>query len=377
MIYITEDVAGGGQTNGWLNNLVLSGGWNSTFTAQTGGETIIDAEKASDYGRVMYIKNRGVTIDGITLRGGRLNTQNYVWYYGCGILIHGTAVRLVDVKVQNCEIAGGNYNLGCVQLGGLPNGRNVPTNFVIERLVISNYSGSGGALSIFDAAGTGGRIVNSHIRNNAATGVYTRNADGIVLYGTLIERNAGSGLQESDDTDGMYVVNTTVIANGRYGYTNGPWVDEARFLNCIFSGNTNGVTADPAKPARFLHCNIADTIATSGINTNGYGSVLPLTGTCSLAPANLDHRNRPTVSSPAYDGGRSVTTNGFAFVDIANDGVYNEGFDIVIDGTPPADPDGDDRVYTLDILHNRRKRRALDMGCIETSPSAGTVIILR
>lgn len=372
---VTEDLDGDGQTNGYLNGLVLSGGWNSTFTAGTGAETIVDAEKASDYGRVMYVKNSNVRLDGITLKGGRFNTQSYAWYYGCGLLVHGAGVRLIDVKVSDCEIVGGNYNSGCVNLGGYHDGRNVPTNFVIERMDISGYSGAGGALDVFEA--TPGIVANSRIHDNAATGVYTYNADSVVLYGLLIDHNVGSGILSDFDTDGMFVVNTTVLGNNGYGYSQGSWVDGGCFLNCVFTGNTNGMSADPAKPVSFLNCNLADTLMTGGFNTNGYGTVLPLTGTCSLAPANLDARYRPTSTSPAYGGGRSITTNDFTFVDIQNNGVYNEGLDIVIAGTPPADPDGDDRVYTFDILNVRRLRWALDMGCIETRPAAGTVITLK
>lgn len=248
----------------------------------------------------------------------------------------------------------------------------------MERVEVSGYSGAGGAIGIRGLGSPAGLVANCHLRDNSSAGVVLANADGVVLYGVLAHDNSGTGIQLQEDTDVSYVVNATCAGNGGYGYRAVDWCDGNRILNSVFSGNGKGVTNDTSgKLVVLLKCNIDDVLST-GFSTNGYGSVAPLTGTCELGPANLDERFRPTEASPAIDSGRTVNMGDYRFVDIQNDGNYDEGYDIVVFGKPPADPDGDDRVYLKGVLGEHRVRRGeIDMGAIETQPPAGTIVIMK
>jgi uncharacterized repeat protein (TIGR01451 family) len=144
-------------------DLVLSGGWNSDFTSQS-GYALIDGQSA---------KGGLIIKDGVTARLERLIIQNGSSWFGGGIRNHGT-LSLDQVVVRNNQ----------------PNGI---------------YTSS----DLF--------LVNSSIIQNDGDGIWDYLSDSIIqVSSSTIMNNHGTGIRrETDEFGEVYLRNTLVAKNGQ------------------------------------------------------------------------------------------------------------------------------------------------------------------
>lgn len=166
-------------------NVNISGGWNDTFTIQT-GESILDAEGATDYRVVLLIDSENITFDKISIINGNAGTGDF----GGGLFITNSA----NISVKNCVIT----NNTAIRGGGayiLDGSLNVFDACVIaNNNVTTTYTAGGG---IFFRFGTDNGVINSIITNNKANsgiggGVAVSRGTNTLIAGNTIVYNTAS-----------------------------------------------------------------------------------------------------------------------------------------------------------------------------------------
>ena len=211
-------------------NLSLSGGWDSSFTTQSGKSVLNvngSAAGANQF-RVMQITATNVLV------GNAVVTNGYVNSVGGGIYVTGDQATLQNLRVVG-NIGIGSYNVG-----------------------------RGGGIGIIDAVGV--RVRNSEIVNNVgwsgAGGISIENA-GVVSNPVVIENcsivsnttmganymyvSSGGGIQFSQGSGSptkgyAYVLNTQIVGNRAKdgaGIRSGTWDTSPRLVlfGCLIAGN--------------------------------------------------------------------------------------------------------------------------------------------
>ncbi|MCG3211418.1 MAG: hypothetical protein FOGNACKC_05064 [Anaerolineae bacterium] len=241
-------------------SVILSGGWNTGFTTQS-GTTILDGETT----------RRGITvISGVMVTIERITIQNgYSFSFGGGILNEGGTLNLdhINVTGNTAGNGGGIYNnySGIVTLNnsiisknsgefsnaGIANSGTFYLNnsfvndnpdsmgiansgtFTLNNSVVSGHSYNG----IINYSGT--LIVNNcTVEGNFGRGLY--NDRGIVtLNNSTISGNATDGIENSYDA--IVTLNNTTISNNQgIGVKNSFSSATANLRNSIIARNTSG-----------------------------------------------------------------------------------------------------------------------------------------
>lgn len=245
-------------------SVILSSGWNTSFTAQSGYSTV-DGQGT----------RRGITLNsGITVTIERVSVQN--GYYSAGPGIYNTGSTLI---LNNSTIKGNSGPTGWVRSGIY----NRPGSTVtLNNSIVSGNSGSG----IYnDGSSITVTLNNSTISNNTSTGI--RSGSGLVLNNSTLTGNMGGGLYSVGTTtlNNSTISGNTATSGGgiyRYGGT-------VTLKNTIVAGNS-AINNGP---------DCYGTISSVGYNLIGNSSGCTFTSTTGDL-TNLDPRLGELIGSPGY-----------------------------------------------------------------------------
>jgi hypothetical protein len=321
----------------------------------------------------------------MTLHGGKLSTANWENWRGAGILVlgNGDNVRLTDLKVTNCIIEqqsdspGPSYIVCFMDASG----------FRCENVEIAGNQVKGSptdnrrvifAVGVRTGSGpcTAGVFGNCRIHDNTFSGVGTmavlnHSMDGdtrdVRYYGCAIYNHTKPVLLAQQGT--IHLLNCTLADNDTAGSGNevsadGDIFETLYFINSVVKGNLlwrrSGMTV-----LHLRNTNVGGTVTTDNLD-NGGGNLIG-------QAVNLDANHVPTASSPGLDKGTNFSGGAYTYVDFnfTSPGTYNEGVDVVVGGTPAADPDGDDLVFLTDPAGHARVNGTIDMGAFEYVASGG------
>ncbi|MBA4387914.1 MAG: hypothetical protein C0404_08025, partial [Verrucomicrobia bacterium] len=258
---VDEDFDGDGYTNSWLNGLHIIGAGS--------GRTIIDSKglDAGTGGRVLFVKNDNVYIQGLTLRGARMAVvDDWAFWRGSGLLCHSANAVWKDIKVSDCDLSAG-ASQNCVNFRDA-------SNIFLDGIEVTGYNGPGYAFyavaSENSTAPMSGFLANLNVHDNSSSGigVFFDNNGWCVVFGALSHHNAGAGLYTgSMNYHSCYAVNCTLANNGGAGFGVGAY-GYGWALNGIFSGNG----ASLADPLYFMQNLINETgFSFTGNLCDGYG----------------------------------------------------------------------------------------------------------
>ncbi len=207
-------------------SVVLSGGWNSAFSAQT-SYTTLDGEES----------RRGVFIAGaITVEMDRFVVTNGISSVdGGGIRIEGATVTISNSVISNNSALGGGgilNNGGTLLLAdsevsgsfsgaggaGIKNASNADLTILRSRITgnVGGQTAVGGGIENFFASTL--RLVDSEVSGNSArTGAGVHNSGDAFLTNSTISGNTatsrGGGLYQQDQGAAAYLNNVTVARN--------------------------------------------------------------------------------------------------------------------------------------------------------------------
>ena len=268
-------------------DITLSGGWDATFTTQTGTSTI-------DGGGA----RRGITINSALI----VNIERFIIQNGwiapdacCGSGIDNVGTLTLDnTTVSN------NIGMG---ISGIINGITEPTVVLNNSTVTSNTEDGIGAFSITLDNSTvsnnrgrgistaGGTMTSNNSTVSGNTGLGISGCCSLILNNSTVSNNTGGGIETGGNSSTTFLNNSTVSGNSRTGDGGGilAWGGTITIQNSIVAGNTaSGNGPD---------CN-------GNIISAGYNLIGNATG-CNLSPAsgNLTNVNAflsVLISSPGY-----------------------------------------------------------------------------
>jgi len=159
-------------------NMALSGGWDSTFTAQIGRSDLNVNASGGDQYRVLRITGTNSTVTGCRMRNGYFSSGT-----GPGVYVSGNACVLQDLVVTN-NIATSMYNShgGGVVIGSA-DGVRVSRCTIVKNHVV-RYGGAGKEADIYFQRST---LHEAHYSQNYGGTTTTSNA----FAGALLMRNPG------------------------------------------------------------------------------------------------------------------------------------------------------------------------------------------
>ncbi|MBA4387743.1 MAG: hypothetical protein C0404_07165 [Verrucomicrobia bacterium] len=238
------------STNGYLNGLQLVGAGV--------GKSIIDAKYADGVGRVMYVSNNTVRVQGFTLTGGQCGPRAG----GAAMLIHGSYCTFQDLLITTNRTTGANtYHIVCTAAGP-GTAMAPPHNLTFRNIEIMGNYGDNAADSSRVALALvktySNLIANVSIHANIGMhGIMFDNPDdtyvGTVVFGCLVAGNSLYGTGNPWSGCGIiggrsynYFVNNTVAVNGNNGYFNGGLALGNILVNNIFYQDIGGITNAPA-----------------------------------------------------------------------------------------------------------------------------------
>ncbi len=249
-------------------NITLSGGWNASFTEQSGTSTI-DGERAR---RGITIPYSHPTLD-VTTTVERFTIQNgFGGSFGGGIHKSWGSLTLNDsIVINNVStwMGGGIYSSGTLTI----NNTTISDNSAGQ----ADHSGGGGGAGIWHYQGTL-TLNNSAISGNMLFGGF--DGSGIHAHGTLILNNstvsgntsswAGRGTGIYTSSYPILLNNSTISHNQSYGLWNRG--ADVILQNTIIAMNGTG---------RDCHNETVydGTVTSHGYNLIGNGSTCPLTAT--------------------------------------------------------------------------------------------------
>lgn len=335
--------------------------------------TIIDAGGDDGIGeRVIHaLGDANVTIEGVTIRGGRENfgggvsveesatlqimnstIRSNIGSSGGGILSTGT----LTVSGSTIELNTAGFGAGILSRGSLT---------VFESTISDNTANIGGGGGIMNARpGAEARIISSTINGNSATtggGIWSLNASLVVVNSTISGNTGteGSGgiLNFSDGVDNTataIVLQSTITGNQQdtgggainSGFQNGSTAAVLQIGNSIIVGNTGGegnvFEGDPGSVISLGH-NLADDDANGLLTATGDQTsvVLP-----AIDPMLADNGG-PTLTHALVPGSNAIDVgNNSLAIDPGPDHVLGTvddialtndqrlaGFDRIVDGT--------------------------------------------
>lgn len=382
-------------SNANLNGLRLIGEDKDT--------TVIDAEWQGETNRVMYIAAHDVLVRSITIRGGKLYSEeeHNRQHAGAGVLIHGKRVKLEDMKIMFNVVDGHIYRAMHIVATTKEDGSALFGNDLwltdTEIAWNTNYNTLFLSSTVYLYGGLvpTSHVANAHVHDNAGLQGITLDGGGgstlsnrCVVFGCLVENNGTEGIYGDGGNKGIYIVNNTITQNGTNGFYSLENTHAHRLLNNIFSGNGAPPETGGASrvPYLFFMNNLIDEsgFAFGGYLIDGYSANINDNGSniTNQQPAFVDQAGgdfRPKPSSPAVDAGAPVRTheNGFKYVDVDGNGAYEPKLDVIVklSGYSPSSADW---VVIKDMAGNRRFRGdGIDMGCYEYPPPSGTVVTFK
>ncbi len=185
----------------------VSGGWNSTFDAQTDYATVLDANAN---GRVVEQPSNFTTLtiwSNLTIQNGKLTTASSVPAnnLGSGVAL-GKKGQVKHCLIQNNTF---NYNANCMG-GGVGNDAvDAATDICAEDCWIRNNSGTHGG-----GARVRGTLLNCVIENNNTNNSVKKGpAGGVHLQGGRMVNCIVRGNTSGGDTGGARALNTSLIEN--------------------------------------------------------------------------------------------------------------------------------------------------------------------
>ncbi len=262
------------------NSLTLSGGWNSSYTSQT-GRSIIDGQGVR---RGIYTTGAPVLINSFTIQNGFDGGQ------GGGLYNYNGTLTLT-----NSVVAG---NISNLMGGGISNFGTMTVN---NSEIRANTAGAGGG----SGGGGGGGIENysgtltlnnSSVNNNTLGGWFS--GSGIHAYGTVNINNSTISNNRGGYGEGIYtfvgtisIKSSTISGNQSYGFTsvNG----YVTLANTIVAGN--GGLSDCFNDVSGYN----GTVTSQGYNLIGNPAnctFTPVTGD----QVNVNAKLGPLVGSPGY-----------------------------------------------------------------------------
>ena len=310
-------------------NVTLSGGWDTTFTTQS-GTTIIDGQGAM----------RGVTVPlGITATVDTLTVQNgFHDSQGGGIRNNGTLTITNSIIKNNISqwMGGGIFTYGTLtisnttisgnsagQIGHSGGGGGGGIQNYSGTTTLNNSTVSGNTLlGFFDGSGISNVATlilnNSTVSNNTyspsinyTAGIYTF-VGSVTINNTTISGNSGGGIYSQA---GTLSINNSTITNNPFGIDN----------NTSYSGTVTVTNSIVANNTNFFDCR--GSITSAGYNLIGNDSGCTFSATTgdlvgtNLAPIDpglmpLKNNGGSTFthavkwSSPAIDAGNPATQRG-------------------------------------------------------------------
>jgi hypothetical protein len=262
------------------NSVRLLGGWNGTFTTQSGTSTI-DGEAA----------RRGITVNSVvTAIVERFTVQNGSDQGG---IYNNQGTLILNNSTVSGNSGGGIYNSGTVTLNSSTVSNNTDRgisnsssgNVTLNNSAVSNNIGLG-------IRNDGIMILNnSTVSSNTATGISNYNGF-LVLNSSTVSSNTAQNSAGINNNNGFLVLNNSTVsnntANGHGGGIRNQ-VGSVTLQNTILAGNTaSGNGPD---------CN-------GNIDSSGYNLIGNTSG-CTFSPStgdflNVDARLSPLIGSPGY-----------------------------------------------------------------------------
>lgn len=220
----------------------VSGGWNSTFTAQTDYATILDAQAS---GRVV---NQPAAFSVLTVWSNLTIQNGNVTGTGGGVVL------FKDGQLNHCKV----MNNVCTTQGGGVYCDDSNAGVIVEDCIIShNTANQGGGMRIR------GTVQNSTIENNTITdaggGIHLQAGTAINCVVRNNSSKAGAGIRAY----GGLVQNCIIEGNSTStSNTGGVYLQQgAQMYNCIIRNNTSGentggvrMTFDSSKPCTIANC---------------------------------------------------------------------------------------------------------------------------
>lgn len=273
------------SANGYLNGLQLIGAG--------AGRSVIDARYADGVGRVMYVSNNNVRVQGFTLTGGQIASGGYPRSAGAAMLIHGSYCTFQDLLITTNRLMNSNtYQLLCTAAGSgtamaAPHnltfrnveitgnyGDNAGDSSRVALALVKTYSNLVANVSIHDNVGLHGIVFENPDETYAGTVVFGCLVAGNSLYGT---GNPWSGCGIVGGRSYNYLVNNTVAVNGNNGYFNGAVALGNILANNIFYRDLGGITNAPSGSGARVYYFVNNLISEAGFHwdntseaTDGY-----------------------------------------------------------------------------------------------------------
>lgn len=333
-------------------NITLSGGWNNTFSTQS-GLSAIDGQGAR---RGMYV-NGGliVTVDGFMIQNGQNGGG------GGGIFSSATILTLNDSLVTNNKV---DCGFSCdVYGGGIYNNSGT---MIINNTTISHNTADGPGGGLFNYGGVL-TLNNSVLFSNAAGANYW--GGGMYGNGTMILNNSTvSGNTVIDGSGG-----------GVFAWQNGPTA--LSLNNSTVTGNMaslgGGIAADQTALSPFLSIILQNSVIASNtavfgpdcwspvsdpsfINSSGY-NLIGNTSDCDFTSITGDLTSIDPLLGPLQDNGGLTFTHALFLQSPAIDA-----------GNPAGCADSDSNLLTTDQRGVTRPQGArCDIGAFELEASGG------
>ena len=273
-------------------SVTLSGGWNTTFTTQSGMSTV-DGQSA----------RRGITLSGIaTIVIERFVIQNGFAEYGGGIENSFGALTL-----NNCIISN---NTGSNGGGGIYHGYGILN---LNQTTVSNNAGGG--IYVYGDLTSGGMVTlnNSIVGTNAGGGI--SNFGSLILNSSTVSANTGVGIYTH--WHDLTINNSTISNNtgnddggGLYNY-----IGTVIINNSTFSGNSaiyrGGGISVGSGTVSINNSTISKNTTTSGIYGGGgiynSGAVVTLRNTIIAG-------NTTSGTGPDCSGGNPINSSGYNLI---------------------------------------------------------------
>lgn len=292
--------------------VTLSGGWDSTFTTQTPGTSILDGQGSY---QILNI-SASADVDGFTFQNGNDTNGD-----GGGISI-GTSSNFA-VNISNCTFTGNTAKSG----GAM--GIDAPTTITnctfTGNKAVSNYggaisSGHYGKLTITDCTFTenssqnsgGGIYMNGEPESKISNCVITKNTSG--NYGGGFATGAFFGGSSANVTfESCDITNNMSTGSGAGLYLGG---GTSTFISCDISGNVisgdnsgAGVYSIHASP-KFINCNVSNNKTNYSSGGGGfYFTNVPDDNGVEITNCTISGNSAPIGGGLAFEDGPATITN--------------------------------------------------------------------